>query len=119
MEAPLKAVLGGKKVYTATTTDLTLLSPLLTDRTAFAKLVIAILQRVVTGENTAIDNAIGAFFVRERINTKMALNLITEDNLPKGPPGSIWQNSVFYGLSSLLLLDAEKRCLANSLPLPN
>ena len=90
-EAPLK----GGNLKTAPTADSTLLSPLLTERLAFAKAVIAICQRVVTGEDTAIDNAIGDFLAQQRINTEMALNLITEDDLPAGSPGSIWQNSLF------------------------
>ena len=72
-----------------------LLSPLPTTIPPFARHVVGVLQRVIENNDSAIEFGVSEFLRQFRITNEEGLSLLTEDDVPTGPPDSIWSTPLF------------------------
>ena len=78
-----------------TETFSSLLSPVSAAVPAFTQHVIALLQRVVEGNDSAIEFGVSEFLKQFRITNEFGLSLLEEKDVPTGPPDSIWTLPTF------------------------
>ena len=72
-----------------------ILSPIPKAVPSFIKHVIALLQRVVEGNDAAIEFGVSEFLRQYRITNKLGLSLLEEKDVPNGPADSIWTLPTF------------------------
>ena len=69
----------------------------------FMRDVIRLLQQVVEGNNDAISYGVGEFMRSFRITNAMSLSLLSESDVPDGPPNSIWTDPIFCKAFSVIM----------------
>ena len=86
----------------------TLLSPAV-GGTRFTEYVIALLQKVVTGNDDAIRSGIVEFFKAFHITNEIGLSLLSDEDIPNGPPDTIWTSRVFIKAFMVIVRAAATR----------